>query len=157
VQTALDDKPADASLEVPPPSLAEPRALRYRRSTKTLLVIGEGAQTLAELDAGAVDPAAIALATFPIGAQSDPTEPAFDRCAGPTGLALAADEETAFVWCPGSGDLEAIDLGAFAATKQGGKIARLAPDPLPKLAARGRRVFHDATDTVTSGGVACAG
>jgi cytochrome c peroxidase len=138
--------------------LPEPRALRYRKKTATLLVLSEGAQTLTELDASAVDPSAVSLASWPIGDREDPTEPASDHCAGPTGLALSADEETAFVWCPASGDVEAIDLSIVgAASKQMSRIARLAPDPLPKLAARGRRVFHDATDSVTSGGLACAG
>ena len=158
VKSALPKPPEDATLERQPIRLAEPRAIVYRAKTKTLLVLSEGHGALCELDASAIDPSVDTLERWPISDTPDPTEPAPTVCAGPTGLALASDEETAFVWCPGSGDLATVDLDAFGArAKAGVRVTHLADDPLPKLAARGRRVFHDASDTVTSGGLACAG
>ncbi len=121
--------------------VTQPRAVALRRSSGTLLVVGEGDATLAELHAGALDPSLAVASTRTLRG-----------CDGADGVALSGDERVAYVYCAANFTLAAADLGGGRAV-----AATLADDPLPPLAAAGRRAFFDATTTSLSGGLACDG
>lgn len=164
-----DKAPTGAELIVPPKPLSvftQPRALAYRKSTRTLLVASEGDDLVAELDATGVDPTRGVLRTLRVGAGHDPNLPVASTCGAPTGLALSEDERTLWVWCRSTYDLASLALDDFApgatpaldAPPPDVSVVRLAEDPLVDGdAAIGRRLFYNATDRITSGGLACAG
>jgi cytochrome c peroxidase len=162
-----DKAPNGAELIVPGKPLSpftQPRALALRKRTNTLLVASEGDDTLVEVDAGALDPTRTVLRKYQLGRDYPATLPVAATCAAPSGVALAEDELTAFVWCRASYDLAAVPLEDFAldgapakdAPTTAATMLRLADDPLEE-AALGRRLFYNATDKVTSGGLGCAG
>jgi hypothetical protein len=140
---------------------AEPRAVVYRKSTRTLLVVGEGDDRVAELDAMALDPTLSVLQTYAVGAGYDPALPVASSCGAPAGLALSDDEATAWVFCRSTYDLAELRLDPMKAdapfTAAPPRVAHLADDPVDARLGLGRRLFYNATDAVTSGGVACAG
>jgi cytochrome c peroxidase len=214
-------------------AFAQPRAVVYRRSTRTLLVASEGTDALVELDALAVEPAAHVLRSRSLRVPSwapkegrerarevrrydgvihvvelddgslitawDETgtlgregghpgrgrfvgierrkhgtaaavivevapalpEPGASSCGAPSGVALSADERTAWVLCRSTGGLAEVTLDgadvAEAPRLPEPTFAKLGDDPLPADAALGRRLFYDAADPVLSGGLACAG
>ncbi len=164
-----DKVPMGAELIVPPKPLSvftQPRAIAYRKSTRTLLVASEGDDLVAELDATAVDPTRGVLRTFRLGSGHDPNLPVASTCGAPTGIALSEDDKTLWVWCRSTYDLASLALDDFApggtpaadAAAPEVSVVRLADDPLADAdAALGRRLFYNATDRVTSGGLACAG
>lgn len=163
-----DKAPDGADLAVPGRPLSaftQPRALAYRKATRSLVVASEGDDTLVELDALGVDPTRSVLRRYPVGPTRHALGPAEGTCGAPAGLALSEDEGTAFVWCRSTYHLAAVTLDAFAADAAPPPdppapttvLAKLADDPLDPEAAIGRRLFFDATDRVTSGGLACAG
>lgn len=163
-----DKAPDGADFAVPGWPLSaftQPRALAYREATRTLVVASEGDDTLVELDAIGVDPTRSVLRRYPIGPARHPLGPAEGTCGAPTGLALSEDEATAFVWCRSTFHLATVTLDRFAADSAppadppppATELTKLADDPLDPEAAIGRRLFHDATDRVTSGGLACSG
>jgi cytochrome c peroxidase len=122
----------------------QPRDCVLRARTGTLLVVGEGDNTVVELDARAVDPSLQVVGTRNV------------RCGAPSGVALSPDESTAYIFCRTSNEVAALPLSA-PAYKPEPVIARVADDPLPAPAARGRRHYYDARDSGLSGGLACAG
>jgi DNA-binding beta-propeller fold protein YncE len=159
-----DKATTNDEIKLPGGSLApftQPRAVVYRKSTSTVLVVGEGDDLVAELDALTVDPSLAPLRTYPVGTGYDPVLPVAASCAAPAGLALSADESTAWVFCRATYDLAEIRLdplrddAPFEAKPP--RVARLAEDPEGASAALGRRLFYNATDRITSGGVACSG
>jgi cytochrome c peroxidase len=129
------------------PPFVQPRAVVYRRRTDTLLVASEGTNNLVELDALSIDPS-----TNPLGT--------YTACGAPTGIALSEDEASAHVFCRSTHEIVEIALAAYdgkdrkAATV---RPIRLASDPLPAKAARGRELFFDAYDSFMSDGFACSG
>jgi cytochrome c peroxidase/DNA-binding beta-propeller fold protein YncE len=143
----------------------QPRALAYRNRTRTLLVASEGDDTVVELDALGVDPTRTVLASYQLGRDYDPVLPVASTCGAPTGLALSEDESTAWVWCRSTYDLATLPLADFAADSApdagtahaAPTVLRLADDALDADGTIGRRLFYNATDRVTSGGLACAG
>ncbi len=120
-------------------AFVQPRDIRYRRATGTVIVVSEGADRLVELDAMAMDPAyAIAglyelsdsvrrshskgpplrSGHWPSGprrdAYTDPSDAnASDdaSCAAPQGVVLSAREDAAFVFCRASTTLARVELG----------------------------------------------
>lgn len=131
--------------------LVQPRAIVYRKKTDTLLVAGEGFDTLVELDALAPDPAMFMRTRVPLAVYD-----AFGhhpvRGGAPAAIALSDDEDTAYVYCSTTFDLVKVDLLKFK-----GEWLRLAEDGLPDDAKKGRRLFANARSTELSGGLACAG
>lgn len=125
---------------VDPTPFAQPRALVYRKSKDTLLVLSEGAGRMVELDARALDPTMHVVSSSTV-------------CDAPSGIALSADEETAWIFCRGSYNLV---IWSFAWTGPR-PFLELAEELLPADAARGRKRFYDAADTLVSGGLGCAG
>jgi cytochrome c peroxidase len=150
----------------------QPRAVVYRRATRTLLVASEGTDALVELDALSIDPSAHALASYDLGGtwresrfgpsrERDVAAPGASRCGAPTGVALSADERTGYVFCRSTGDVASVPLDTFDGAPHGTsgpiRVVHVADDPLPEPAATGRRLFYDAVDSLVSGQFACAG
>ena len=164
----VDKAPTGAELIVPGKPLSpftQPRALAFRRSTRTLLVASEGDDLIAELDASGVDPTRGVLVTYPVGSVDRGGIPVATRGGAPTGLALSEDEHTLFVWCRSTYDLASVTLADFSADAGPAADAPapavthfpIADDALSADAALGRKLFYSASDRVSSGGVGCAG
>ncbi|WP_437504927.1 hypothetical protein [Sorangium sp. So ce1099] len=171
------DVTGDLELEAPRSDLApfvQPRALVYRESTRTLLVASEGTDTLVELDALSVEPTLRPLRTYPLGSSPAVGEPApgsldalsrrvgvATLCGAPSGVALSGDESLAWVYCRSTDTLAIVRLDEHKAAgpyEQGPvPFIRLAEPPLHEKAAIGRKLFYNATDWTTSGGLGCAG
>lgn len=138
--------------------LVQPRAAVLRASTQTLLLASEGTNTLAELDARALDPSLAikriyGLAKYEEVPHLDPS-PAIVRSGGaPSAIALSSDESMAWVYCRSTNDLAIVTLDGEGPIP----FIHLAEDTLGPEAAKGRRLYYDATDSVVSGGLGCAG
>jgi mono/diheme cytochrome c family protein len=138
---------------VAPAPFVQPRAVAYRKTSQTLLVLSEGADTMVELDARALDPTMHVNAIHSLAQGRDKPIPMATGCGGPSGIALSEDEQTAWIFCRSTSTVLAWSF-AWDGPRP---YLRLADDLLPAEAALGRRIFHDATDSLTSGGLACAG
>lgn len=163
-----DKSKEGADIAVPGEPLSpftQPRALVYRKRTRTLLVASEGDDTMVELDALGVDPTRSVLRTHRVGSPRDALASPATACGAPSGIALSEDEATAWVWCRSTYYLAAIRLDDFAvdsapkpdAEAQPVVLVRVAEDTLEADGAIGRRLFYDASDRITGGGVGCAG
>jgi cytochrome c peroxidase len=131
-----------------------------RERTQSLLVAAEGLDAIVELDALSVDPTSAVMRTYAVGGGVDPYLRVATTCGAPQGIALSADEATAYVLCRSTYDVAAVTLdphagAAFAPVAP--VVDRFADDPLDNNAATGRRIFYNATDAITSGGLACSG
>jgi DNA-binding beta-propeller fold protein YncE len=150
----------------------QPRALVYRASTRTLLVASEGRDELIELDALALEPAQHRVQRYRLGAGYHADYFVAKSGAAPTGIALSADESTAYVFCRASFEVLAVRLAhpESSAGEEPTVALRLADDPLlegiaptdarrkfREAAALGRRLFYNALDVPLSGGMGCAG
>jgi DNA-binding beta-propeller fold protein YncE/mono/diheme cytochrome c family protein len=139
------------------PSMTQPRAVAVRHSEGTLLVAGEGDDSLVEVAMDAIDPALKPRHTYALGRGRDPIQNA-RFCGAPSGVALSADERTAYVFCRSTYDLAIVALHTPNVPHTGAVAGlKLADDPLPAEAEAGRRTFYNATDDIVSGGLACAG
>lgn len=136
-----------------PAPFVQPRAMVYREKTGTLLVVGEGDGRLVELDARALDPTLHVRASHSLVQSREARIPVPKVCGAPTGLALSADEDTAYVFCRSTYDLLIWSFGWDGPRP----TVHLADDLLPADAALGRRIYFDGTDDLTSGGMGCAG
>ncbi|WP_237245590.1 MULTISPECIES: hypothetical protein [Sorangium] len=157
--------------------VTQPRAAVYRERARTLLVAGEGDDLVLEVDATAVDPTLAIVKSYPVGGRYDPHIRVAGTCGAPTGLALSADEATAWVFCRSTGDVAALRLhdpaagsiaapagagatgapGAAPAAEGPAALVHLADDPLGPEVAKGRRLFYNALDGTVSGNLGCAG
>ncbi len=131
----------------PEQEIAQPRAAVYLRTRASILIAPEGRDRLFELDALALDPVRSRRAAIALGG----------GCSAPTGLAVSADESTAYVFCRGSYTLATVHLHEGDSKTPRLESARIVEDALPEAAALGRRIFYDAADTAFSGGLACSG
>jgi len=118
----------------------QPRAAVFRRGEGTVVVIGEGSATVTEHEALALDPGLSVRARYDLD------------CDGASGIALSEDERVGYVYCRASNELAVLDFDKMKIRRH-----RVADDPLPELAAQGRRSFFDARNASISGGLACAG
>jgi len=132
--------------------LVQPRAAVYRASTNTILIASEGEDAVAEVDALAADPAMAVTNVFWLGREYDKFGHYSESGGAPSGLVLSPDEKTAYVFCSTTFDLVKIDLDTKIAAR-----VHLADDGLPLDAARGRRLFSNASSPALSGGLACSG
>ncbi|WP_437339344.1 hypothetical protein [Sorangium sp. So ce394] len=146
--------------------VTQPRAAVYRKRARTLLVAGEGDDLVLEVDATAVDPTLAIVKSYPVGGRYDPHIRVAGTCGAPTGLALSADEATAWVFCRSTGDVAALRLRDPAAEGPAAEgpaaegpaaLVHLADDPLGPEVAKGRRLFYNALDGTVSGNLGCAG
>jgi hypothetical protein len=145
--------------EATPAPFAQPRAVAYLATRDTLLVAGEGSDSLVELDASAIDPTMFVMATAPLAqARKAPADGAAG-CGAPSGIAVSDDERTAWVHCRSTDDIVAVDLAPsdVHGLPPVRPLVHLAADPLPAEAVLGRRLFYDGTDRTISGGLGCAG
>ncbi len=165
---AIDDKGGPLPL-APFAPFAEPRAIVYRARERTLLVASEGTDELVELDATAIEPALAVVWRYPLRDKSLDGMDVAASGGAPSGIALSADGKEAYAFCRSTYDVVLVSLEPHPATEHF-RAVHLAEDPLIegvddkdpahkfREAARiGRRLFYNATDTVTSGGIACAG
>lgn len=138
----------------------QPRAAVYRPRARSLLIASEGTDWLVELDALMTDPTLGLMRSYPLGqkTKSDHYNVA-TRAGAPSGIALSEDEDLAFVHCRSTDDVVAVRLvqgeGEYSALPP--TTVRLVSDPGDESFALGRALFYDATDEITSGGLACAG
>jgi DNA-binding beta-propeller fold protein YncE len=146
--------------------LAQPRAAVYRSATDTILVASEGNDSLVEVDALAVDPSIVPLRVYGLrrapdheGSPGNVIDVAL--CGAPSGVALSADEATAYVFCRSTHEVAVVPLDPFdPAYKYVQEVPQhiaLGPDPLPAQAALGRQLFYRAMDASMSDGLACSG
>jgi cytochrome c peroxidase len=143
-----------------PSAIVQPRAMVARRSASTLLVASEGNDTLLELDALAVDPTMAVLRVFQVGSGYE-SNPRVARTGGaPQAIALSEDEKTAYVFCRSTYDIVTVQLAPPTSSEPGApspEWLHLAGDPLGARVSTGRKLFYNAIDEVTSGGLSCAG
>src|SRR5262249_16500099 len=132
-----------------------PRAMVYRKRTSTLLVASEGTNRVVEFDARVVDPTMFLRRTYAVGTEGDSLSRGTESCGAPSGLALSADESVGWVYCRATNDL--VEMHLDATPKPTYTRLHLAEDLLGDEEGKGRRLFYDAIDSETSGGVACAG
>lgn len=137
--------------------VTQPRAAVYRTKTSTLLVVGEGDDRLAEFDAQAADPTLFVRRIFELGRERHKHFSTATICGAPTGLALSADEDLAYVYCRATDDLVAVDLKGDTAHEDLLFHLRFVEEPEDKKVFLGRSIFFNSTDRVVSGGLACAG
>jgi DNA-binding beta-propeller fold protein YncE/mono/diheme cytochrome c family protein len=107
----------DADPTVPKSLLSpfvQPRAIVYRKATRTLLVVGEGSDNLVELDGESAAPALQPLMSFPVGGDYNTVGEIglgiARSCGAPSGLALSSDERLAYVFCRATGDVAVVKL-----------------------------------------------
>lgn len=139
-----------------------PRATLYRKSTSTVLVASEGTNRILEFDARAVDPTMFVSNKLATSTEDEKMIPVAKNGGAPTGMALSADESILWVFCRATSDVIELRFKSPPPAKEGEPKytpprLRLADDLLGELDGRGRRIFYDATDSITSGGVSCAG
>ncbi len=136
----------------------QPRAMVVAHASKTVWLASEGADTVVELRTHSAAPLERPVREVGVGAQfQDPklidAIPA--HCGAPTGLALSEDEQTLYVFCRSTYDVATVSLKKDA--KVAIAIVRVAEDPLGEAGSRGRRLFYEARDGYSSGGMGCAG
>lgn len=148
----------------------EPRAMVYRRRTSTLLVASEGTNAVIEMYARAVDPTMFVVRAHRVGGDRERLIPVSRSGGAPSGLALSADESMVWVYCRSTDDVVQVRLDPPLVDPKEPRepdkdnrrapsqtLLHLADDLLGEPDGNGRRIFYDATDRITSGGVACAG
>jgi DNA-binding beta-propeller fold protein YncE/mono/diheme cytochrome c family protein len=137
--------------------LNSPRAIVFRKKTRTILVVSEGSDGVIELDAEALDPTLVVVHGYGTGRKVDPVLGIAEHGEAPAGLVLSGDEDTAYVFCRATDDLVVLDLLPDASSY------RMAPRPAVSLGPeedkslrRGRALFYDGLNGTLSGGASCA-
>lgn len=82
-----------------------PRHVVYRQRTHTLLVAHEGTNNLVEYDALSPAPAALPMRVYDLDYEQWPVFEYPTRSGAPSGIALSADETTAWVYCRSTDDV----------------------------------------------------
>ena len=121
--------------------VTQPRALAVRSRDDALIVVGEGDAAGIVLPGRSVAPALH-------GAQAV----RFPACGGPNGVVLSADEDTAYVYCAAT-----FTVVRWSISDGHLGVGLVGDDPLPPLAAEGRKLFYDGKDPALSGGLSCNG
>lgn len=162
MQSLLD---IQGSVPLDQSAFVQPRAMAFRKTTNTILVVSEGKNELVELDARAVDPSLARTNLYPL-ASYEPSNAPFTSLpltgGAPTAIALSADEQTAYVFGRSTNDVQAFSLRLPRDHEPEKKKAPqprvlLAEGALKPEAELGRKLFYDATDEIMSGGLGCAG
>ncbi len=139
-----------------PTPFAQPRAVVYRETRDTLLVLGEGSDSMVELDARAVDPSLHVIAQHDLVEERERQSRVATSCGAPTGIALSDDEGTAWIHCRSTDDLLVYELERAPGDRRPRPLITFGDYPLAAAYA-GRRLFYNATDRIMSGGLGCAG
>ncbi|UQA62880.1 c-type cytochrome [Polyangium aurulentum] len=146
-----------------PVPFVQPRAMVYHKKSQTLLVASEGGDAVAKLLASPIDPTMFPVETYDVDPRKGEKLRVAAECGAPSGIALSADEDTAWVYCRSTFAIATLSLTDRRLPREGGgnrlplDIRRLAEDPLPEQAALGRRLYYNGIDEPTSGGMGCAG
>lgn len=88
----------------------QPRHVVYRKKTDTLLVASEGENELVEMDALVPAPGAAVVKNYDVGYEQRPVFEFPMYGGAPSGVALSADEDTAWVYCRSTDDLVKVAL-----------------------------------------------
>lgn len=144
----------DPALAAPWEDLTQPRALVYRKSNDTLLLVSEGQGAVAVLDAMAIDPSAAPRRVHRLSTKEKSESL---TCGAPSGIALSSDERTAFVFCRSTSHLAVMRFSPDSEWKADVTLSPLGAPPADKALAEGKSLFYDATDDRVSGGLGCAG
>lgn len=138
-------------------SITQPRAAVYRRKSNTLLVASEGADALIELDALAIAPTLVSARGYSLAKRPDPVTHIPLHGAAPAGVVLSEDEDVAYVYCRATNDVIIVRIppedGSYNVAPP---IAVALSSEEDKLRG-GRAMFYNATESIISGGLACAG
>lgn len=143
-------------------TVAQPRAMVYRKSTNTILLISEGWDNLTELDAYSVAPALKALNRHVLG-EKVPREAGKiqipEVCGAPTGIALSEDESQAWIYCRSTNDVVMVHLYVDGKPRPSEIMpsVRVTEENTSEQVALGRRLFYNGSESVVSGGLGCAG
>jgi Di-haem cytochrome c peroxidase len=143
-------------------SFIQPRAMVYRSKERTLLVASEGTDQLVEFDAMMQDPSLFPMTRYTITKHENKIYDVATSCGAPSGIALSANERTAYVYCRSTDDVVAVRLDSrdvWATNAPPVALRLVAPKTTPEDESfqLGRALFYNATDAVTSGNLACAG
>lgn len=143
-------------------SFVQPRAAVYRASKRTLLVASEGTDEILEFDAMLQDPSIGQVKTYRISQRLDKGYGVAKTCGAPSGIALSANEQWAYVYCRSTDDVVAVRLVApnmpvMAAPPIVLRLVKPKDTPEDASFQLGRILYYNATDHVTSGGLACSG
>lgn len=140
-------------------SFAVPRGAVYRKSQRSILVVSEGTNVLAELDATMSDPTLGGMHTYDLVTDREPILRTPIHGGAPSGVALSPDERTAFVYCRSTDELAAVPLAEWEGPVDAvpPTFVKLAPDATEADYVAGRRIFYDAENEVISGGMSCSG
>lgn len=154
-------------------TVSQPRDIVRRKKTDTLLVVSEGDDRLVELEGQAIAPAVTTLTSYLVGEGYDAVHGIGWAAKGgaPQGVALSADEDTAWLYCRSTFDVVQVKLDdPFAASQKPRELWRstkpkpsppvfvsVGEEPLDKNGREGRRLFYSALDEDASQGLACAG
>lgn len=149
-------------LEVDAVTFVQPRAAVYRASRRTLLVAGEGTDQIYEFDAMLQDPTLGLVTTYKISQHENKFYDVATSCGAPSGIALSASEQFAYIYCRSTDDLVALrlthpKLGVSTAPPVALRLVKPAETPEEESFRLGRALYYNATDTVTSGNLGCAG
>lgn len=158
----LGEVPGPTYLNTGSGTFVQPRAAIYRARTQTLLVASEGVNDLAEFDALMSDPSLGFIRRYEFAVYDNKYIGVATRGGAPSGLALSADEEIAYVHCRSTDDVVAVRLidgpGYYKSVLP--PMVHLVDDgekPADESYALGRALFYDAHDEMTSGRLGCAG
>lgn len=143
-------------------SFIQPRAMVYRSKERTLLVASEGTDKLVEFDAMMQDPSLFPMTTYSISKHENKIYDVATSCGAPSGIALSANERTAYVYCRSTDDVVTVQLDSRLLTTSNVPAIALrlvAPKTTPEDESfqLGRELYYNATDAITSGNLACAG
>jgi len=137
----------------------QPRAAVYRPTQGTLLVASEGSGAVVELDASMSDPTLGLVRSYGVSASSSAAVPDGIACGAASGIALAADDGTAYVHCRATDLVVAVLLpqtpGDYDSPPP--RYVRFAEPSSNADYAMGRQLFYQANDQYVSGGLGCAG
>lgn len=158
----IEDVPGKTHLSTGSRAFVQPRAAVFRPRTQTLLVASEGLDSITELDALMSDPTLGHVRRYSTGVYDDKIYHVATRGGAPSGIALSADEEFAYVHCRSTDDVVAVRLidgeGRYQSVRP--TMVRLldgSPSEAEASYALGRALFYNASDEITSGQLGCAG
>lgn len=142
---------------------AQPRAMVVAHKSQTLWLASEGNDVVAEVNMHSSAPLESVKRKVSVGSHYD--DPRIvapyhsggiaGHCGAPTGLALNEAETMLYVFCRSTYDVASVLLTEKETPPI--VVARVATDPIDEAGSRGRRLFYGGNDSVSSGGLGCAG
>lgn len=151
-----------SGLEANVNAFIQPRAAAYRASDRTILVASEGTDKLVEFDALVQDPTLGYLDTHDLSRRENKVYDIATSCGAPSGIALSANESTAYVYCRTTDDIVAVPLSRRGKNQETAppiyvRLVESKTTPEDESFALGRALYYNARDNITSGLLACSG